>query len=75
VVRFLDELSIVYQARWEQALRQSTPAGAAGSGSAAPWSDGLDQIRKTRHYILRNANTNLALDVLFGRLISAQRAS
>jgi DNA polymerase-3 subunit delta' len=77
VVRFLDELSIVYQARWQRAVSQGAPAQStpAHDPAAVAWSDGLDQIRKTRHYILRNANTNLALDVLFGRLIAAQRAS
>ncbi len=40
------------------------------ASDVARWSVGLDQIRKTRHYILHNANTNLALDVLFGRLIA-----
>ncbi len=30
----------------------------------------LDQIRKTRHYIYHNANRQLALDVMFGRLIA-----
>ena len=63
VARFLDELSNVYRARWAQSV--STRAA-----DAARWGAGLDQIRKTRHYILRNANTNLALDVLFGRLIA-----
>jgi hypothetical protein len=61
--RFLDELSNVYRARWAQSV--STQAS-----DVARWSGGLDQIRKTRHYILHNANTNLALDVLFGRLIA-----
>lgn len=64
VARFLDELSVVYHAKWQEALLQST-------ADAPSWSAGLDQIRKTRHYILRNANTNLALDVLFGRLIAS----
>jgi DNA polymerase III delta prime subunit len=66
--RFLDELSVVYHARWQAQLRSAHPS------SRAPWGDGLDQIRKTRQYILRNANTNLALDVLFGRLIAAQHS-
>jgi DNA polymerase III delta prime subunit len=67
VARFLDELSNAYRVRWRQSL------GAQGNAEQTwLWSDGLDQIRKTRHYILRNANTNLALDVLFGRLIAAQ---
>lgn len=63
VARFLDELSNVYRARWAQSVNN-------GSMDATRWSGGLDQIRKTRHYILHNANTNLALDVLFGRLIA-----
>lgn len=62
VALFLDELSGVYRARWVANVTAPT---------AVRWSDGLDQIRKTRQYILRNANTNLALDVLFGHLISA----
>ena len=50
-------------------------AGTNGGGIVSArgegvWADGLDQIRKTRHYILRNANTNLALDVMFGHLIA-----
>ena len=63
VARFLDELSNVYRARWAHSVSTRAP-------DAARWSAGLDQIRKTRHYILHNANTNLALDVLFGRLIA-----
>ena len=63
VARFLDELSNVYRARWVHSV--STRAA-----DATRWSLGLDQIRKTRHYILHNANTNLALDVLFSRLIA-----
>jgi len=63
VALFLDELASVYRARW---------IGDVTSSKAVRWSDGLDQIRKTRQYILRNANTNLALDVLFGHLISGQ---
>jgi len=62
VARFLDELAGVYHSSWRQAVR-------TGSAEAAGLGAGLDQIRKTRHYILRNANTNLALDVMFGRLI------
>jgi hypothetical protein len=53
--------------RWRDSLK----AGGQAAQSVI-WSDGLDQIRKTRHYILRNANMNLALDVLFGRLIAVQ---
>jgi hypothetical protein len=37
------------------------------------WAQGLDLIRKTRHYILRNANASLALDVMFGGLIALHR--
>jgi DNA polymerase III delta prime subunit len=66
--RFLDELAVVYHARWQQAV------GVAHSPHGVAWGVGLDQIRKTRQYILRNANTNLALDVLFGRLIAAQQS-
>ena len=65
VTRFLDELATVYHARWHESLQEYS------EHDAARWSDGLDQIRKTRHYILRNANSNLALDVLFSRLIAA----
>jgi hypothetical protein len=69
VVRFLDELTNAYRTRWHDLTR------AGRAEEAALWSDGLDQIRKTRHYILRNANTNLALDVMFGRLIEVQLQS
>jgi hypothetical protein len=70
VARFLDELSLAYRARWV-----STVEGQRNAATHAVWADGLDQIRKTRHYILRNANTNLALDVMFGRLIALQQAT
>jgi len=70
VARFLDELSIAYRARWVGSIE-----GKSGGARHAAWADGLDQIRKTRHYILRNANTNLALDVMFVRLIGLQLAS
>lgn len=63
VALFLDELARVYRTRWTQNVN---------APGARRWSGGLDQIRKTRQYILRNANTNLALDVLFGHLISGQ---
>ncbi|MDQ3815641.1 MAG: hypothetical protein M3347_17140, partial [Armatimonadota bacterium] len=75
VARFLDELATVYRVRWMHSIG---PAGATSQGvdgqlaEAEVWAGGLDQIRKTRHYILRNANTNLALDVMFGRLIARQ---
>lgn len=65
IALFLDELTFAYRTRWSQSLK-----GARSSqGNPQRWSDGLDQIRKTRHYILRNANSSLALDVLFGHLI------
>ncbi|HVF10851.1 MAG TPA: hypothetical protein VNA16_08615 [Abditibacteriaceae bacterium] len=71
VARFLDELATAYRTYWTASL-QTVPAGARQTAAdAGVWADGLDQIRKTRHYILRNANTNLALDVMFGRLIAA----
>jgi DNA polymerase III delta prime subunit len=59
VARFLDELMAAGRARWVN------DPGAEDAAAAR-----LDLIRKTRHYILRNANTNLALDVLFCRLIA-----
>lgn len=74
--RFLDELSTVYRARWSQSLKTDSKTEKNSDialSAAEVWADGLDQVRRTRHYILRNANTNLALDVLFGRLISAHR--
>ena len=57
--RFLDELMIAARARWMNEAAQSA------NGAAR-----LDQIRATRGYILGNANLNLALDVMFGRLIA-----
>ena len=57
--RFLDELMIAARARW-----MSDPASYA-QGAAR-----LDQMRAARGHILRNANLNLALDVMFGRLIA-----
>lgn len=57
--RFLDELMIAGRALWVKSL-DSSEIGAAR----------LDQMRKTRHYISRNANRQLALDVMFGRLIA-----
>lgn len=57
--RFLDELMIAGRALWMENL-ETSEVGAAR----------LDQMRKTRHYILRNANRQLALDVMFGRLIA-----
>jgi DNA polymerase III delta' subunit len=64
VAHFLDLLMAVYRVRWRQQ---------AASANAIIWAAGLDQIRDTRHYILRNANTALALDVLFSRLLSDYR--
>ncbi|MBW3636941.1 MAG: hypothetical protein KY445_10860 [Armatimonadetes bacterium] len=57
--RFLDELMTAGRIVWTKSL-DSSEVGAAR----------LDQMRKTRHYILRNANRQLALDVMFGRLIA-----
>lgn len=59
LVRFLDELMAAGRARWI-----NDPEAEAVTAAR------LDLIRKTRHYILRNVNANLALDVLFSRLIS-----
>ncbi|HVF85242.1 MAG TPA: hypothetical protein VM821_04620 [Abditibacteriaceae bacterium] len=72
VARFLDEMSVEYQLRWQSAAQAEAQVEARTESSTrnvGAWADGLDQIRKTRHYILRNVNTNLALDVMFGRLI------
>jgi len=82
LARLLDELATAYRARWMQSVRgaaQRSETGSGGAGNsaakgeveAARWADGLDLMSKTRHYILRNANSNLALDVMFGRLIAA----
>lgn len=68
LMRFLDELSNAYRVRWHLSL------SANETETPAIWASGLDQIRKTRHYILRNANANLALDALFLHLVGAQRA-
>jgi hypothetical protein len=65
IATFLDELSGVYRTLWKEAANEAE--------KAAQLAYGLDQMRKTRHYILRNANTNLALDVLFGRLIASRQ--
>ena len=59
--RFLDELMVAARARW-----MNDPASYA-QGAAR-----LDQMRRAREYILRNANLQLTLDVMFGRLISAR---
>lgn len=60
VAHFLDLLMAVYRVRWRQS-------------ASANWASGLDAIRETRHFILRNANTSLALDVLFSRLLGECR--
>ena len=59
--RFLDELMIAARARW-----MNDPNSYA-QGAAR-----IDQMRRAREYILRNANLQLALDVMFGRLIATQ---
>lgn len=75
--RFLDELSTVYRLCWTRSLGHGEGREEPSVRPVAPevWAGGLDQVRRTRHYILRNANTNLALDVLFGQLITAQRGA
>jgi hypothetical protein len=85
IARFLDELANAYRARWVTGIGEVLPplngaqphshSNAASTDDHRVWADGLDQIRKTRHYILRNANTNLALDVMFVRLIALHRAA
>ncbi len=57
--RFLDELMGAARAKWAKDLQNS------GIGAKQ-----IDIMRQTRSYILRNANLNLALDVMFGRLIA-----
>ena len=74
VARFLDELANAYRAQWTNAIVKASNGNRELSNENGVWADGLDLIRKTRHYILRNANVNLALDVLFGHLITAQLA-
>ncbi len=59
--RFLDELMVAARARW-----MNDPASYA-QGAAR-----LDQMRAARGYILQNANLQLVLDVMFGRLIATQ---
>ena len=59
--RFLDELMVAARARW-----MNDPASYA-QGAAR-----LDQMRRAREYILRNANAQLTLDVMFGRLIATK---
>ncbi len=81
--RFLDELMIAGRALWVKNLREIAPGSSsdhAQNGHASGKSHShalaevgaarLDQIRKTRHYIYHNANRQLALDVMFGRLIA-----
>ncbi len=60
LARFLDELSVAGRARWLASSGKIEPSNATR----------LDLMRQTREHILRNASTNLALDVLFGRLIA-----
>ena len=62
--RFLDELMVAARARW-----MNDPAAYA-QGAAR-----LDEMRRAREYILRNANLQLALDVMFGRLIATKTRS
>lgn len=69
LARFLDELANAYRARWTEQIRGSGNS----SANLEAWAQGLDLIRKTRHYILRNANASLALDVMFGGLIALHR--
>ena len=61
--RFLDELMVAARARW-----MNDPASYA-QGAAR-----LDTMRRAREHILRNANLQLALDVMFGRLIATRNA-
>ena len=64
LARFLDELMIAERARLSQDLSRGAKSAFA-----------LEEMRKTRHYILRNANANLALDVMFSRLIASENAA
>ena len=57
--RFLDELMVAARARW------MNDPGSYAQGAAR-----LDQMRRAREHILRNANLQLALNVMFGRLIA-----
>lgn len=72
LARFLDELSAGYRACWIESLAASD--GEEEGGAARVWASGLDRIGKTRHYILRNANAPLALDVLFAELAQSHQA-
>lgn len=68
--RFLDELAVAARLGWaEQAMQGGRNLESAASR--------LDLIRKTRHYVIRNANVNVALDAMFGRMIglSANRTA
>lgn len=71
LARFLDELASGYRARWIESL--TTGDSQENAGAAEVWASGLDRIGKTRHYILRNANAPLALDVLFSELVQGQQ--
>lgn len=59
VARFLDEMMGAARAKW-----------ATEPGNTENAAKRIDLMRQTRGYILRNANLNLALDVMFGRLIA-----
>ncbi len=72
LARFLDGLAGGYRTRWIGSLASSR--GQEKRVEAAVWAAGLDRIGKTRHYILRNANAPLALDVLFSELVQAHQA-
>ncbi len=65
MARFLDELSVAGRAKWLCSGGKIEEANV----------ERLDLMRQTREYILRNASTNLALDVLFGRLIALAATS
>lgn len=71
VALVLDQLAAAYRATLSVpgGTVGVAPEGAAGVAAVA---GALDQITKTRQYVLRNANTALALDVLYGRLIRLQ---
>ncbi len=75
IARFLDELSNAYRARWLSGVARASSGGRGQPSELDALAAGLDQIRKTRHYILRNANSSLALDVMFGHLIALQQES
>lgn len=73
IARFLDELSNAYRARWLSGVARASSDARGEPSELRALAAGLDQIRKTRHYILRNANSSLALDVMFGHLIALQQ--